>query len=453
MSAPDPQQPQHDAQADSSGGYLAAIRARAGDPEQVEQLYQTARAEGDARVFAAAIATLRQEAPENLLYSAWYYRLRQPAAEQPPARLAATWIWVVPLSALLALAFWLLSDPILTMAGKVPLLALLAAPLTALALVIFLAGAGHRGYTNAVIAGIVLLGLLGYLLGVASLGDSAQLTLIALHAPLLAWGAIGLVALGWRSAARDRFAFLNKSLEAIGTGGVVAIAGGIFAGITLGLFQALDAALPNPLIRLLAAAVAGLVPLVAVATVYDPSARPVEQEFGRGFGRILVVLMRVLLALSLLVLLIYVAVIPFNFFAPFQSRDVLIVYNVMLFGIMGLLIGVTPLRTDDLAPRLRTLLRVGIVAVAFLVTMVSLYALAATVYRTVTLGPSMNRITVIGWNVINIGILLALLVGQFGANRPGRAGWPGAIQRAIAGGAVAYVAWAAFVALVLPWLF
>jgi hypothetical protein len=456
LSSSYPQQSQGGVQADTSGDYLAAVRILAGDPEQLEQLYQSVRTAGDTRVFAAAIATLRQEAPDNLLYGAWYYRLRQPAADVPPGRLAGAWMWVVPLSILLALAFWVLSDPSLTLAGSVPLLALLAAPLTALALVLFLAGAGRRNYAYAVVAGIALLGLLGYLLGIASLGDSAQLTLIALHAALLAWGAIGLAALGWRSAARERFAFLSKSLEAIGTGGVVAIAGGIFAGITLGLFQALGVALSNPLVRLLAAAVAGLAPLVAVATVYDPSLRPVEQEFARGFGRILAVLMRVLLALSLVVLLIYVAVIPFYFFAPFHTREVLIVYNLMLFGIMGLLIGVTPLRTDDLSPQLRTILRAGIVSVALLVTLVSLYALSATVYRTVTLGPSMNRVTVIGWNVINIGILVALLVGQMGSGRSTGAsggGWTGAVQRAIAGGALAYVAWAAFVSLVLPWLF
>ncbi len=432
------------------GGYLEAIRASASDPERIEQLYQSARAAGDARVYAAAVATLRQEAPNNLLYGAWYYRLRQPLADAPASRPGGAWIWAVPLSILLALAIWLLSDPILTVAGGLPLLALLAAPGAGLALVIFLAGAGHRGYAYAVIAGLALLGLLGYLLGIASLADTSQLTVIALHAPLLAWGAVGLAALGWRSTARDRFAFLTKSIEVIGAGGVFAIAGGIFAGITLGMFQALGVALPNPLVRLLAAAVAGLTPLFAVAAVYDPSARPVEQEFGRGLGRILTALMRVLLALSLIVLLIYIAVIPFYFMAPFNSRQVLIVYNLMLFGILGLLIGVTPLRADDLAPRLRAPLRAGIVSVALLVTLVSLYALTATVYRTVNGGLTMNRATIIGWNAINISILVALLVGQLRATRDD---WAGAVQSAIAGGALAYVAWAAFVTLALPWLF
>jgi len=67
--------------------------------------------------------------------------------------------------------------------------------------------------------------------------------------------------------------------------------------------------------------------------------------------------MRLLLPLTLVVLVIYVAVIPFAFMAPFRDRDVLIVYNVMLFAILGLLLGATPLRADAVSPRLGRALR------------------------------------------------------------------------------------------------
>src|SRR6185437_14879684 len=153
---------------------------------------------------------------------------------------------------------------------------------------------------------------------------------------------------------------------------------------------------------------AGLVTLIAIATVYDPALAPDQQEFGRGFGRLLSVLMRVLLALSLIVLVIYVVVIPFNF------------------GVIAVLIGSTPVNIDDLSPQGQSLLRWAIVAVAALTALVSLYALAATVYRTATFdGLTMNRTTIIGWNVINIALLIALLVGQIRARRDN---WTVAIQ-------------------------
>ncbi|HEU4784784.1 MAG TPA: hypothetical protein VFS83_15705, partial [Ktedonobacterales bacterium] len=118
---------------------------------------------------------------------------------------------------------------------------------------------------------------------------------------------------------------------------------------------------------------------------------------------------------------------------------------------IAVLIGSTPVNSDDLSPQMQSLLRGAIVAVAALTALVSLYALAATVYRTSVFdGLTMNRTTIIGWNIINIALLIALLVGQIRASREN---WAVAIQAVFAWGAIAYVVWAAVVGLALPWLF
>jgi hypothetical protein len=74
-------------------------------------------------------------------------------------------------------------------------------------------------------------------------------------------------------------------------------------------------------------------------------------------------------------------VIPFNFLEPYKNRDVLIVYNLMLFGIMRLLLGATPIRGDDLSPQLQKWLRMGIIAVAILAEVVSLATNSYLVWR------------------------------------------------------------------------
>ena len=160
--------------------------------------------------------------------------------------------------------------------------------------------------------------------------------------------------------------------------------------------------------------------------------------------------MRVLLALSLVVLVVYVVAIPFNFTAPFEDRSTLIIYNVMLFGVIAVLIGSVPVNSDGLSPRMQSLLRGAIIAVAALTALVSLYALAATVYRTSIYDFTMNRTTIIGWNLINIALLIALLVGQIRASRER---WAASIHAVFAWGAIAYVIWAAVVGLALPWIF
>jgi hypothetical protein len=429
--------------------YLALIRGAGANPEALERLYQAARRAGGGGAFRAAIAAAHQESPENLLYGAWYYRLHQPDAEGMARRFAGISTWAVPIGVVLGMALWIFSDST-SFRVHTPLLIFLAAPLVALAIVVFLAMSGRRSLAQA-LAGVALGAMVAYIFLLPASISSSQGALVALHLPLLAWGAIGLAALGWRSSSRARFGFITKSLEAIGTGGVFGIAGGIFAVVAIGLFEALDVQVPDIVIRLVVGLIAGLVTIIAIATVYDPALAPDQQEFGRGFGRLLNVLMRVLLALSLIVLVVYVVVIPFNFGAPFQDRTTLIIYNVMLFGVIAVLIGSTPVNSDDLAPQMQSLLRGAIIAVAALTALVSLYALAATVYRTAAFdGLTMNRTTIIGWNVINIALLIALLVGQIRASREN---WTVAIQSVFAWGAIAYVIWAAVVGLALPWLF
>jgi hypothetical protein len=434
--------------------YPAAIRAAQGDPQRLEDLYRAAGEAYAADTFANALVASYREAPDNLLYAAWYYRLQGAAPEARPARHPANWRLAVPLSVLLALTLWALSDVRWTVVFGIPYVAVLWAPITALFLIAFLTLSTRQHYLRAALLGVILAAASAYILAMTlRAGEPAgqtYLMLMLLHLPLLSGVAVGLAVLGFRSSARDRFAFLAKSVETIGTAGVASIAGGIFVGLTYGIFEALSVDIPDVFVRLLVAGGAGLIPVLAVAAVYDPALPPGEQEFRRGFGRILAILMRALLPLTLLVLAIYLFFIPFNFQQPFVHRDVLVIFNVLLFAIMGLLIGVTPVQDDDVPTRFQRLLRTGIIALAVLVTVVSIYALAAVLYRTAGTGLSMNRLVVIGWNVLNIGILLLLLARQV---RPPQTDWVDSLQGTFRFGTLLYVAWPIFLTLALPWLF
>ncbi|MGO8948419.1 MAG: hypothetical protein ACLQUY_12325 [Ktedonobacterales bacterium] len=435
--------------------YMGAIRAASANPEQLERLYQSARHDHETEPFARAILICAGSSPENLLYSAWYYRLQQRArSDGETERRSVNWWLAVEISLALGLAFWLLSAPTWQMVDSVPYLLLLWAPITAIALIGFVSLGGHRRYSIAIIMILAVVALTAYVLLVASqlplATQKSYLDLMLVHVPLLAWGALGIAVLGWGSSAGNRFAFLNKSIETVGTAGVYAIALGIFIGITYGLFQTIGIEFPDIVTRLLLAGGAGLIPVMAAASVYDPQLQPSAQEFRRGFGRILAILMQALLPLTLIVLVVYLCLIPFNFSEPFIQRNVLIIYNIGLFGIMGLLVGVIPVREGDLGQRYSKALRLGIMAVATLATLVSLYALAAIIYRTAEGSLTMNRLVVIGWNTINIALLLALLTAQLRAKHRS---WVEALQSVVRLGTVVYIIWAAFLVLALPWVF
>jgi len=256
--------------------------------------------------------------------------------------------------------------------------------------------------------------------------------------------------MGFNSSTEDRFAFLKKSIEVMVVAGLYLIAGIIFGAITLGMFQALSISLPDIWLRLIVAGGFGLLPVMAVATVYDPGKLPSEQDFDQGLSHFVATMMRLLLPLTLGVLAIYIIVIPFFFLEPYENRDVLIVYNLMLFGIIGLLLGATPIRGDDLSPTLQKWLRIGIIVVAILAVLISIYALSATVFRTVEGGLTLNRLTIIGWNIINITILLWLIYKQF---KDGREKWIESMQSVFSLAANAYMVWGLFLLVAVPLIF
>ena len=434
--------------------YLDEILAAASDPRRLEELYQQARRDRALPAFQESLAAARAEATDNLLYAAWHYRLQpQLRTETTAAVRGAHWPLAIGLAVLAAVGFALLGAPTLVFPGGTPVMMILWAPLTVLPIMAYLVLNGGQSGTRALLSGaaIVILGLYAtFWIFRQGLPPADYAPIMAIHLPLAAAIAVGAVVLGLRPSQDNLFAALTKAIEVLVTGGVFLIVGGMFTGIAIGMFAALNLRLSPEVMQRVFFAGLGAVPVLAVATVYDPRLQPIEQQFEQGLGKLVPIITRLLLPLVLIVLVIYLGLIPFRFMEPFNNREVLIVYNVMLFGVMGLLVGVTPVRGEDLPPRLQAALRFGITVLAALAFVISLYALSATAYRTALGGLTINRLTVIGWNVINIAILGLLLYRRY---RDGAPAWVRSLQATAAVGIIGYVVWTAFLVLALPLIF
>jgi len=433
----------------------AEIRATDTNPERLEQLYQEARQIGQTDAFQSAMQAIYEAEPDNQLYAAWFYRLLSSTDDPVKTRRGVNWIAAVLLSILTGLIFWALSDVERLMLDEIPYLLLLWSTIATMSALVFLALTAKNTYVRVLSLGMGLLAVTAYAIVLAPALDPPWLVqqyviLVAIHIPLLCWIALGISVLGFNSSTEDRFAFMKKSIEVMIVAGLYLIAGLVFGGITVGMFQALGISLPEIWLRLIVAGGFGLLPVLAVASVYDPEALPSEQDFDQGLSKFVATMMRLLLPLTLGVLVIYVMVIPFYFLEPYENRDVLVVYNLMLFGIIGLLLGATPMRGDDLSPMLQKWLRIGIIVVAILAVLISIYALSATVFRTIEGGLTLNRLTIVGWNVINIGILLWLIYKQF---KDGREKWTESLQSVFSRAANAYMVWGMILLVVVPLLF
>lgn len=434
--------------------YKERILKAASDAQQMEALYQAALTAGEADVFTQDLRLCNKEAPDNLLFAAWYYRLESPPIETTsrPER-ASIWRWAIPLALLSGLVLGLIAvlseNP-----DRIPLIVLVWAPVAAAIAIVFLVMAGKLKITYPLSAIAVLAAALLYVLLISPtlpewLSNAYQ-DQMAIHLPLLSWVALGVALLGLRSSVKDRFSFLIKSIEAAITAGLYLIAGVAFGAITVGMLSALSIELPERTLLFLVGGGFGLIPIIALATIYDPRFPPGAQDFSQGLSKFIANMMRLLLPLTLLVLVIYVLIIPFNFLEPFTNRDVLIVYNAMLFAVMGLLLGATPLQSDDLSPKLKSILHTGILSVAVLAILVSLYALAAILYRTAADQLTMNRLIIIGWNLINT-VILAMLAYPLGRSREDS--WVDRAQAVFSRGTVGYVVWTLFVIFLIPLIF
>jgi len=432
--------------------YGPEIQAAVNDPERLEELYHLSRQASEEPEFRADLQEIYEKSPDNLLLSAW--RSRFAHLPLPKAKRSTNWGMAVALGVITGLILWAISDFQWTFLDKIPYFMLLWAPIATILSLIFLAVISKRNYRYAAVVAFGLIVACVYILliapGQSKLTSQDYLFLMVIQLPLLCWIGIGASAIGFRSTHANRFAFLIKSIDVMIAAGLYLIFGMAFGGITLGLFAALNITPPEIIIRLIAAGGFGLLPVMAIATMYDPQVSPEAQDFNQGLSKFVFTMVRLLLPLTLLVLVVYIFMIPFNFMAPFQNRNLLIVYNVMQFSIIGLLIGATPLRLDDLSQKLQVWLRRGIIAVSLLALIISLYALSAVVYRTAMDELTLNRTTIIGWNIINIVILFALIFTQL---RKGFSGWHERLQKVFSKATIAYLVWSIFLVVVLPMIF
>ncbi|MBX3016100.1 MAG: hypothetical protein KF832_31550 [Caldilineaceae bacterium] len=439
--------------------YLETLRQAEQNPQAWEQLYQEARRNRQTQSFRQAVHQLYTEAPDQLLPQAWFYRLDADSQESREKR-GPNWRMALPLSLLCGLSFWLLTGQVTWLVGnEIPLFVFLAAPLCAIWIMLFLTLATPQGERTPLMRLLLLGGLLAssvaYVTVVgprmaASGNQVSYLSLAIPHLILLAWIAVGRWVVGKGASVNGQFAFLLKSFEAVVVGGLFLLAGALFTGLSFGLFDTLGVPINDGLVRLFVAGGGGLIPILAVALSYDPQRAPQEQNFQEGISHLISTLMRLMLPLALLLLGVYLALIPLNFHQPFQQREVLIVYNLLLFAVIGLLMSATPFATQALSDSQARWLRRGLLLLAGLAVLISVYALTAIGYRTWADGFTPNRVTVLGWNVLNIGLLTRLLVRQW-QSTPQQ--WLTTLYGTFALGAKLYCTWAVIVIVVIPWLF
>jgi hypothetical protein len=430
---------------------------------KLEQLYRQSMERGQQKSFCAAITRGLSVTNRSTLLVAWGYRLNLlPLNEALPARpisqSGAIRLWgvAVPMSILLGLIWSLLCGgkaPVPFPNLAAPLFWLCWAPVTALLIMGFVVISG-RAREQRQVFGIAALTVvaLWFLSGWAAWGrKDATPLLTAFHLPLLAWIAVGSAAtLRVQNRAVQRISFILKSAEALVASGIYLAGAGIFGGLTLGIFNVLGLHFPEPWINRCAALALGALPILAIASIYNPGLSPAEQDFSTGPARLMRLLSRLLLTPVLGVLAAYVLwFIPRYFWRPFEERAVLIVYNVSLAAVLLLIILAVPRLKEEMTGFGLRLLRHGIRAICTLAFILNVYSLSAIVSRTLHYGISANRHAILGWNLVTLCVLASIMISQIRADP---LNWTERFQESFTRFLPLAALWALWALLLSPWI-
>ena len=441
----------------------AEVVAAAGDVARLEALYRQARVAGQEIAFRTAIQQCAAQHPGDLLLSAWTNRLdiqSQPSDATPDhdtARQSQFWRWfmAVAISVLLGTvsAMFARGKPPVPVPGEAdPLFWIGFSPVTAMGVLGYLVlgdRSRRRVYWATATATVVLVVVLYTAVTAGSRADDIAI-LCAVHLPLFSLVAIGAaVVLGRPDLAINGYAFLIKALEITLAGCIFLAAGGVFLLLTDGIFRVLGINLAEVVLLTIGAWGLGAIPVLAVASAYDPGRPLVAQEWtSTGLTRILQILAQLILAPALGVLAVYdFWFIPIHFWRPFHEREVLFVYNATIMAILILLTVVVSGSADNRSLRHDTVLRYAVVGLGGLTVLLNAYALAAIIGRIVEFGLTPNRYAVFGWNVVTL-VMFALVGIRLWSRRLDS--WVGVFRERVACAAVVAAAWVMWVLIVLP---
>ncbi|MFZ5516889.1 MAG: hypothetical protein ACOY90_09645 [Candidatus Zhuqueibacterota bacterium] len=440
------------------------IETSRADAAGLERLYKQALEAGNVTAFKEALGQCAGEHPENVLFSAWTYRLDILPLPSPAVGLEGQsvnqsqnrrWWTAIVASVILGVVYALFAGdkpPVPVPGEAVPLFWIGWAPLTALGILVFLAIVDRSRRRAYQYAGLAIIPIAVYTAAIAWSRTGDVASLIALHLPFVVWAGIGAaLALGHADPARQCYAYFVKSVETVLVGGIYFGAGGIFLGLTLGIFAVLGINFQQQNLQTIAAWGIGAIPLLALASVYDPTTAPAAQDWTTGLMRILRIVTQLILPLVLGVLLVYVFwFVPAYFWRPFEERDVLIIYNATILAVLVLMTVVVSGPAEERSPRRDTFLRYAVLGLLGLILFINAYALAAMASRVFSFGLTPNRSAAFGWNIVTLLMLAVIGIRQWrGRSNP----WIYTFRESIALVSVLAVAWALWVLIGLPLTF
>ena len=232
--------------------------------------------------------------------------------------------------------------------------------------------------------------------------ESDTLILVCIHLPLLLWGILGAAFSGndWLNL-KNRLAYLRFNGDAIVMGAVLVLSGMALTGLTIGLFELIGLNIVEFYTKYI---------LIFGAAAIPPLATLLTQTNPQLVNKVSPVIAKIFSPLVLVMLIIYLGAIIFTGKDPYNDREFLLMFNLLLVGVMALIFFSVAENSDKKKGSGNWIL----LALSLVTILVNSIALSAIIFRISEWGITPNRLAVLGVNVLMLIHLLIVCKSLFG---------------------------------------
>ena len=270
--------------------------------------------------------------------------------------------------------------------------------------------------------------------------ESSSIMLAFIHLPIFLWTIFGYSFLGENiKSSQSRIGFLRYNGDLVVISGILLLSTVLFSAITVNLFDLIGINIEifyfqNIMIWGIAA-----IPIVATYLI---------QTNVQLINKVSPIIAKIFTPLVFINLFIYLSAMVYTKKYPYQDRNVLLLFNVLLMGVMALILFSIAEAGKATKNKFSLIVLFGLSALTLIVNAI---ALSAIIYRINEFGFSANRIAVLGGNLlIFINLVLVsykLFLTSF------KNGSIEEIEESIAGYLPVYAIWTGLITFLVPLLF
>jgi len=226
---------------------------------------------------------------------------------------------------------------------------------------------------------------------------SDTLILACIHLPLFLWTLLGFAyAGGTLKNDQGRLNFLRYNGDLVVMTTIILIAGGGLTGITLGLFNLIDLKIEQFYFQHIAIWGLAAAPIVGTYLV---------QSNPQLVNMVSPVIAKVFTPLVFITLVIYLIAVIYTGKDPYNNREFLLLFNVLLIGVMAIILFSIAGTAQSTESRINTLMLCGLSTVTILLNGI---ALSAILFRISEWGLTPNKLAILGGNLLILTHLLLI---------------------------------------------